>query len=126
MAEKTQRFTLKQDRYREARGGYARFLNLYCSHCQTHLLLYQKDGPGILFRLYLDRIFAPTALCSLGEINDLARIPDLVCLSCRAIIGRPYIWEEESRKAFLLKQGSFTKRIGVGVYPPLSGYVLKS
>jgi hypothetical protein len=113
-----QTFTLKNDQYRAARGGWARFLNLYCARCQSHLLLYQKDGPGTLYRLYLDRIFAPDSLTHLQDIADLRAIPDLVCPSCKAVIGTPTIWEEENRKAFHLNQGSFTKRIGKGVYPP--------
>ena len=113
-----QTFTLKNDTYRAARGGWARFLNLYCSQCQAHLLLYQKDGPGTLYRLYLDRIIAPASLARLQEIADLHAVPDLTCPQCKAVIGTPYIWEEENRKAFLLDQECFTKRVGKGIYPP--------
>jgi hypothetical protein len=113
-----QKFTLKRDVYRETRGGYARFLNIYCSACGTHVLLYQKDGPGVLYRLYLDRIVAPHEVATLQNVGDISRIPDLVCRSCRAVIGTPYIWEEESRPAYLLKDGSVFKKVGKGVYPP--------
>ena len=125
MPVKQQKFSLKHDTYRAARGGYARFLNVYCGHCQTHVLLYQKDGPGTLFRLYLDRIFAPESLANLQEITDISKVPDLRCPSCKVVIGTPYIWEEEFRKAYLLKQGSFIKKISTGTYPPPSGFILK-
>jgi len=51
-------FILKNDKYLKARGGYARFLNLYCASCKHHLALYQKDDPEPLKRLYIDRILA--------------------------------------------------------------------
>ncbi|MBX3064745.1 MAG: hypothetical protein U0528_15130 [Anaerolineae bacterium] len=113
-----QKFTLKRDQYRTTRGGYARFLNLYCSKCGNHLLLYQKDGPGTLFRLYLDRIVAPSALSELQKIADLKKVPPLVCSSCQAVIGTAYVWEEENRPAFLLDQAAFSKKVGKGIYPP--------
>ena len=47
----------KNDPYRQARGGYARLLAVSCATCGTHLFSYQKDGPGIVKRLYLDRIY---------------------------------------------------------------------
>jgi hypothetical protein len=114
----TQRFSLKRDAFRDARGGYARFLNIYCIACRVHVLLYQKDGPGVLYRLYLDRIVAPEPLASLQLRTALSQIPDLVCSSCGAGIGTPCIWEEENRLAFLLKEGSVLKRVGKGIYPP--------
>ncbi len=112
------KFALKNDQYRAARGGWARFLNLYCAICQAHLLLYQKDGSGTLYRLYLDRIFAPYSFAQLQDIADLSAILDLVCPTCKAVIGTPTVWEEENRKAFQLNQDSFTKRVGKGVYTP--------
>ena len=46
----------KNDTYKQARGGYARLFAVSCATCGTHLFYYQKDGPGIVKRLYLDRI----------------------------------------------------------------------
>ena len=51
----------KNDTYRQARGGYARLLAVHCATCGTHLFSYQKDGPGIVKRLYLDRIYQSSA-----------------------------------------------------------------
>jgi len=47
----------KNDKYKKVRGGYSRLLDIQCAKCKEHLLFYQKDGPGILKRMYLDRIF---------------------------------------------------------------------
>lgn len=101
-------YNLKKDRYSKARGGYSRFLNLYCTGCNNFILLYQKDGPGILKRLYMDRIFAP------AELTDLQKIDykeNLICKNCKNIIGFPIVYEKEKRKSFHLKQGTFTKKI---------------
>lgn len=98
----------KKDQYSKARGGYSRFLNLYCSGCNNFILLYQKDGPGILKRLYMDRIFAPVELIDLQKINYKE---NLICTHCKNIIGFPIIYEKENRKSFHLNQGSFTKKI---------------
>jgi len=101
-------YNFKKDRYRKARGGYSRFLNLYCTGCKSFLLLYQKDGPGILKRLYMDRIFAPVELIDLQKTDYKE---NLVCMNCKNIIGFSIIYEKENRKSFHLKQGSFTKKI---------------
>lgn len=102
-------FTLKKDAYRENRGGHSRFFNIFCDSCLAHLLLYQKDGPGELKRMYLDRILAPKASPSgSGEF---------VCPSCKKIIGTFYTYEKEKRRAIRLYQGSVFKKLGTGVYP---------
>ncbi len=100
-------FLLKNDIYRKARGGYARFLNLYCASCKHHLALYQKDGPGPLKRLYLDCILAP-------EITKNKK--ELICKSCKKIIGTRYIYQKENRPAIRLYQGAITKKVGKGIY----------
>src|SRR2546430_17054437 len=51
----------KNDTYRKARGGYARLFAVSCATCGTHLFYYQKDGPGIVKRLYVDRIYQSNA-----------------------------------------------------------------
>lgn len=111
-----QRFELKRDKYRKARGGYSRFLNVFCANCGTHLFLYQKDGPGILKRAYLDRILAPEKLATFQNL-DIKEVPNIVCENCNNLIGSPYIYEKESRKAILLNQGSFSKKLAKGFYP---------
>ena len=113
-----QQFNLKSDTYRKTRGGYSRFLNIYCSNCKNHILLYQKDGPGPLKRLYLDRIFAPNNLKSLYLTRDIKKIPNLVCPDCYHQIGIIYEYPKEKRLAFLINPISFIKKIGKGIYSP--------
>ncbi len=56
--QNTTQHSLKKDRYVSTRGGDSHFLDLFCSKCNQHFALYQKDGHGRLLRMYLDRIFA--------------------------------------------------------------------
>lgn len=103
-------FSLKQDRYRKTRGGYARFIRLYCAKCSTFLATYQKDGPGVLKRMYLDRIFEPKHLSNLQD-DSLKKIPNLICSKCKEIIGTPIIYKKEKRLAVRLFEGSVVKKI---------------
>ncbi len=100
----------KSDKYRNNRGGYARFLDVICEHCGTKVLLYQKDGPGELRRLYVDRIFAPDNLSNLQD-KKIEEILDLICLKCKRVLGIPYIYEKEKRKAFRLFVGAIIKKV---------------
>lgn len=102
------KFKLKRDRYMSARGGTAAFYNIYCAHCRRWLLLYQKDGPGNLFRLYLDRIHAP---------ENLAESKGLTCSHCKASVGVPMIYKLENRPAFRLIPGAIIKKKSNGVLP---------
>lgn len=106
-----QQFDLKKDTYRKTRGGYSRFINIYCSNCKNHILLYQKDGPGPLKRLYLDRIFATSNLASFHLVRDIKKIPNLVCSDCHSYIGTVYKYPKEKRLSFLLNPISFIKKV---------------
>lgn len=48
--------TFISDKYRIARGGWSRYLQVRCESCDYKLFNYQKDGPGPLKRSYMDRI----------------------------------------------------------------------
>lgn len=102
-------FRLKNDSYRQARGGYSRFLNVYCSSCKAHLLLYQKDGSGALKRMYVDRILAPKMQIGKKEFT---------CANCKKIIGTFYMYKKENRPAIRLYQDSVIKKVSQGIYPP--------
>ena len=101
---------LKSDKYRKARGGYSRFLNVLCEHCGAKILVYQKDGPGQLKRLYLDRIFAPKNLANFQKLS-INSVPNLVCPKCKTVLAVPYIYKKEQRKAYRLFVGAVTKKI---------------
>lgn len=92
---------LKKDRYRRARGGYSRLLEISCEHCNNVVALYQKDGPGPLKRMYIDRIIKS------GNINGKS----LVCGKCKHLLGVHYIYEKERRLAFRLFEGAVVKKI---------------
>jgi ribosomal protein L17 len=88
---------LKSDKYKKARGGYSRLLNISCAKCGQHLCFYQKDGPGILKRMYTDRIFDPTFTTT--------------CQKCKQLLGVNYIYEKENRPAFRLFIDAVSKKI---------------
>mgnify|MGYP001604765282 CR=1 FL=1 len=89
----------KKDRFQKARGP-SKLLQIICSSCNHLICLYQKDGPGLLKRIYLDRI------------QDLSEFPkQLICSNCHKILGTQYIYEKENRLAYRLVLGSIAKRI---------------
>jgi hypothetical protein len=96
--------SLKSDRYRKSRGGHARWLLLYCEKCSQPFAVYQKDGPGILKRLYLDRIIVPEELSS-GHNNAL------MCRACKVTLGIRIVYEKEKRLAYRLFAGAVGKKI---------------
>lgn len=102
--------SLKHDKYRKSRGGYSRFLEIHCEKCGNFLAIYQKDGPGPLKRMYLDRIFSPKSLTDLQK-NTLKKIPNLVCPRCKQVIGIPFVYKKEQRLALRLFEGSIKKKV---------------
>ena len=105
-------FKIKKDKYRAARGGSSRLLEISCRKCENEILIYQKDGPGSLKRLYLDRIFAPDNLINLQTLN-LKDIPVLKCKKCKEILGIPFIYKKEKRKAFRLFVDAIIKKVRI-------------
>ena len=93
-----------------ARGGTSAFFDIYCSQCRNWLLLYQKDGPGNLFRLYLDRIHAPENLAILSRAGKSQKFTGLTCTNCNASIGVPMVYEPEDRSAFRLIPSAIVKK----------------
>ncbi len=91
---------IKQDKYRRARGGHYRVLDLSCSKCGIHVAYYQKDGPGILKRMYVDRIIDS----KIGRGN-------LICPKCKELLGVPMIYKKENRPAIRLFVGEVSKKI---------------
>lgn len=104
-----------QDQFWENREAYSEFLNIYCEKCGNYLLTYQKDGPGELRRMYLDRIHAPEELTNLNE-KDITS--DLVCPHCDRIIAAPRTYKKENRKSYFIFAYSVIELKGDGMYPP--------
>lgn len=89
----------RTDKYRKARGGYSRLLEISCAACGVVICEYQKDGPGPLKRMYADRIMGDTPS------------KHVRCKGCRQLIGVYCIYEKEKRPAYRMKEGSFKKKI---------------
>ncbi len=91
---------MKNDKYKKARGGYSRLLDICCEHCGNHICFYQKDGPGPLKRMYYDRM------------NGISTNSNqLICHNCDSVLGAGIIYEKENRPAYRLFVGSITKKI---------------
>ena len=93
-------FELKKDTYKAARGKYSRIIDLHCRICGNKIATYQKDGPGNLRRLYLDRIIEPKKLPK----------NKITCSRCEEDIGTIYVYKKENRKAFKLYQDALVKK----------------
>ncbi len=100
----------KNDKYRKNRGGYTRLISVICLNCEEKILEYQKDGPGALKRIYIDRIIYPKNLKKLKD-GDVKDIKLLKCPNCQVVIGSPYIYKKENRKSFKVFQDSIIKKI---------------
>jgi hypothetical protein len=101
---------IKRDKYKSARGGDSKILNLHCRKCDIIFAVYQKDGPGNLRRMYMDRIMEPQSLVGLRS-EDIKDIKPIKCGECGAILAMPYIYKKESRNAFRVIQAAVIKRI---------------
>lgn len=92
----------KSDGFKKARGGYSRLLQIACEKCEAKVCHYQKDGPGILKRMYIDRMIQPQVSLTTKQLN---------CPSCKEHLGVQIIYKKEDRLAFRLFVGSVTKKI---------------
>ncbi|HBB76776.1 MAG: hypothetical protein A2186_01255 [Candidatus Levybacteria bacterium RIFOXYA1_FULL_41_10] len=93
------KFKLKNDKFRKSRGGYSRLLEISCSSCNTKLFKYQKDGPGIIKRLYVDRIYL--------EVSGST----IKCENCKRLVGKLTVYEKENRPAYAIQSGAIKKKI---------------
>ena len=91
----------KNDKYRRVRGGYSRLLKISCQKCESVVCQYQKDGPGNLRRVYLDRISEPKVTLS----GKILKCPKGHVLAVRTV------YEKEGRSAFRLFVDAITKKI---------------
>ncbi len=91
----------KNDKYKKTRGGYSRLLNVSCQKCNEDICNYQKDGPGNLRRMYIDRIIDP-------KVSITKK--DLSC-SNNHLLGVKIIYEKENHPAFRLFVEFVVKKI---------------
>jgi hypothetical protein len=93
-------YKFKKDRYRKTRGGRSNVLDIKCSKCGIHITYYQKDGPGILKRMYIDRFIDQKPI---GQ--------SFACRKCGRTLGTYIVYEKENRPAYRLFVGAVTKKI---------------
>lgn len=91
---------MKNDRYSKARGGWSRILDVSCEGCDSRLCFYQKDGPGPLKRMYVDRMIG------IKPVDD-----ELACGQCERVLGMKITYKKEDRPAYRLFQDSVKKKI---------------
>ncbi|MEL7432083.1 MAG: hypothetical protein AAGI90_06130 [Chlamydiota bacterium] len=72
--------------------GEPTFILILCGKCQNQLLVYQKDGLGLLKRCYLDRIHESTL--KIKEESSL-----ITCPYCMRKLGYLDPYEKEKRWA---------------------------
>jgi hypothetical protein len=96
----TKEALMKRDHYNQARGGWSRVLDVSCEKCSQHICFYQKDGPGPLKRMYIDRI-----------IDVQSSTDRLICDHCQHELGVATTYEKEQRPAYRLFQDAVTKKI---------------
>lgn len=112
------KYKAKKDQYTKARGGYSTLLSISCNKCRQEVLLYQKDGPGQLLRMYLDKIMAPKDLVSkVSKYKTKSRMTDLACPSCKRVLAAPVLYEKEKRLAYRLFVGAIRKSDSKGIFP---------
>ncbi|MEK9131399.1 MAG: hypothetical protein AAB447_00640 [Patescibacteria group bacterium] len=96
------KLSFKGDKFKKSRGGHSWWLLLSCEKCKMQLMIYQKDGPGILKRLYLDRIVS---------LDDLKEKERLECKKCKTVLGIYTIYQKENRPIYRLFVGAIEKKI---------------
>jgi hypothetical protein len=93
-------YRFKKDKFQKKRGGNSRVLDVRCEGCGTHLAYYQKDGSGLLKRMYVDRF-----------IDGYPEGEELTCSFCKRILGSLIDYKKESRPAYRLFVGAVSKKI---------------
>jgi hypothetical protein len=94
----------KEDLYTKNRKNYSEFLNLYCRKCGTYIAKYQKDGPGELLRIYIDRIIDNK------ELHQFKIDKKMTCSRCKRLLGLGYLYPKEQRPAYILFQDAIIKK----------------
>lgn len=95
-------YKFKKDSYTRNRGGTSVLLKLNCRRCKNLICIYQKDGPGNLYRLYCDRIVYPKSLVENVTNKNIKNLENLCCEKCNGILAVPMIYEKEKRLALRL------------------------
>ncbi|HEV3269191.1 MAG TPA: hypothetical protein VGZ69_00900 [Candidatus Rhabdochlamydia sp.] len=88
-------FPYVYDQYTEARGE-SKMLEITCAKCHKWVLDYQKDGPGTLVRMYVDRIHHPRDLREhTFSAETISSTAPLRCWNCEELLAEPIIYCRE-------------------------------
>ncbi len=118
MDDTSKKYKLKKDRFTKVRGGTSKFIVVRCAECRYGVLLYQKDGPGGLLRLYLDKIHAPLELAELTKsVKIKSDIGDLHCSECGRLLALPMVYVPEKRFALRIIRGAVQTEKSDGIFP---------
>ncbi len=97
------KYEIVKDKYTKNRGGSAKLYSIICTKCWLPIFVYQKDGPGKLVRMYLDKFLAPKHFVeALKQIKLKNEMQGLKCTNCGELLGVPMLYKKESRLAFRL------------------------
>ena len=99
----------KSDKYKSARGR-SQLLDISCRKCNNHIAYYQKDGPGSLRRMYMDRVLHPMKISD-NQYKKISELKPLTCKECKQILGHPIIYKKENRHAYRLFVESVKKEV---------------
>ena len=112
------KYKIKKDKFTKARGGSSKFLIILCASCEHQVLLYQKDGPGRLLRIYLDKIIAPEEFSTLQNTTyKKSEIQGLHCPNCGELLAVPMIYTPENRLALRVIRGKTQIEKSDGLFP---------
>lgn len=106
---------MKNDQYRQTRGGKAQMIDVNCTVCGMRVLHYQKDGDGQLLRCYINRIFSPEKYERLQydkNVQSTKDLGNLVC-DCGNLLGVPTRYKD-GRLAYRLIRGKFQRLRSTG------------
>ena len=102
-------YKIKKDSFRKSRGGSSKMLDIKCAKCGEHIATYQKDGPGPLKRMYMDRIFEPSKYNEYADSATPKKAPAMKCGGCGELVGSPYVYDKEKRPAYRMFQSAVIK-----------------
>lgn len=93
---------ISRDSAYKKRGGTAKWIILSCGICKEDLSLYQKDGQGNLYRLYLDRLTSTSGERPFKYLGRVA-VGNLECFACEETIAVPMIYQKDERPRVALR-----------------------
>lgn len=92
------------DKYTKGRGKFKKRIEIRCANCSDYLFSYQKEGSGVLEKIFFDLIL---------DNQSVKNNKKLVCTKCDKVLGIRFIFGKEKRDAFKLYPGAVYWKIFV-------------